>query len=176
MRATLAIAVTSLLLATPVVASGDAFCDGCGTSGPPGPPGPKGERGPRGPRGHVGPRGPQGVQGQPGTPGGAQGPPGPAGAPGPAGPKGAQGEPGVASIRLVSHTTPVNGSSPKTARVFCPAGTKLTGGGYETSVLSTDLVLRMSTPKGNSWEVNVIENGLSANISWSLTAHALCAS
>jgi Collagen triple helix repeat (20 copies) len=173
MRTALAVAVTSLLLATPVVASGDSSCF-CGVPGPPGPRGPKGERGPRG---HVGPRGPQGVPGAPGTPGGAQGAPGPTGPPGPAGPKGAQGEPGVASKQIVSHTSGLNGSNVKSARVVCPAGTILTGGGFTTSTLSTDLVLRRSNPEGNTWTIDMAEGpGFPSGIAWSVTAKAICVS
>jgi hypothetical protein len=62
--------------------------------------------------------------------------------------------------------------------VTCPAGTLLVGGGYQTSVLSTDLVLRELSPVGNnSWEVNVAEGPNFPNgIVWSVTARAICAS
>ncbi len=113
--------------------------------------GEKGEKGARGEKGDTGHRGPQGPAG-------------------PAGPS------GVAAVQIVTKTSPANVSTPKTARAFCPAGTVLTGGGYSTSVLSTDLVLRESSPAGNSWQVNVAEDAeFQVNIAWSLTAHAICA-
>ena len=172
MRTLLVAAAVAAALTVPVVASGSMSCAGCG--GDPGPRGPKGEQGPRGPRGHIGPQGPQGVPGQAGTPGG---PPGPAGPSGPTGPAGPVGAPGLASKVVATHTSGNNGSTPKTARVTCPAGTLLMGGGYSTSVLSTDLVLRQLTPVGaNSWEVNVAEGPDFPNgIAWSVTARAICA-
>ena len=114
----------------------------------PGPPGPRGEKGEKGDTGHRGPQGPEG----------------------PAGPS------GVAATQIVTKTSPSNTSTPKTARAFCPAGTVLTGGGFSTSVLSTELVLRESSPLGSSWEVNVAEDAdFPNNIAWSVTAHAICA-
>ena len=113
---------------------------------------------------HVpGPQGPKGEKGDTGH----RGPQGPAG---PAGPS------GVAATQIVTKTSPNNTSTPKTARAFCPTGTVLTGGGFSTSVLSTELVLRESSPLGSSWEVNVAEAAdFPNNIAWSVTAHAICA-
>lgn len=105
----------------------------------------------------------------------AQGPPGPKGERGPRGAKGEQGPAGIVETQLVTRKSATNVNAPKQLRAFCPRGTLLTGGGYSTSILSTDLVLRESTPKGNSWLVNVTENGLAGNIAWSLSVHAICA-
>lgn len=165
-------AVAAVLLMA-LICAAPGWADHGPVPGPPGPPGPRGEKGAKGPRG---PRGRAGAQGLPGTPGGPPGPAGAPGAPGPAGPPGPRGEPGVAGFRSVAHSSSSNASSPKTARAFCPRGTTLTGGGYSTSVLSTELILRESTPRGNGWSVNVAEAaGFQNGIAWSVTAHAICA-
>ena len=84
----------------------------------------------------------------------------------------------AADTQIVREVDGPSPSSPKKSMALCPAGTKLTGGGYETSILSSDLVLRESGPveigTRQGWSVNVIEDGLSANLSWSLTAEAIC--
>lgn len=52
----------------------------------------------------------------------------------------------------------------------------ITGGGYSTSALSTDLVLQRSSPVGNSWEVIVAARvGFPNGVAWSASAHAICA-
>lgn len=174
--------LTAMLMTTPVWASGDGArtaCD-CDPAGVPGPPGPRGKQGKRGPRGHTGPQGPQGI---PGTPGGPVGPAGVPGAPGVKGDTGATGPAGPRGPRarrsdpvVYANTSVSNTSSPKTATAHCPSNRRLTGGGFSTSVLSTDLVLRQSNPLGTrGWTVNVAEaSGFQSNIAWSVSAYAIC--
>ena len=120
----------------------------------PGPPGPKGDKGNTGTTGPAGTRGPSGDKGD----------------------KGARGPAGITETQIVTRTTATNVSTPKSVRAFCPSGTVLTGGGYSTSVISTELTLRLSTPQGKSWEANVAElPGFPNNVAWSLSAHAICA-
>ena len=59
----------------------------------------------------------------------------------------------------------------------CQNGTHLTGGGFMTNVLSSDLALRRSSPLGtNSWTADVAEqSGFPNNIAWSLTVYVVCA-
>ena len=117
----------------------------------PTPPGPKGEKGDTGARGPAGPKGEQGARGP-------------------------QGAAGVTDTQIVTKTSGNNPSASKTARAFCPAGTVITGGGYSTSALSTDLVLQRSSPVGNSWEVIVAARvGFPNGVAWSASAHAICA-
>jgi hypothetical protein len=121
---------------------------------PPGPKGEKGDTGARGPAGPKGERGPKGDQGE----------------------RGPQGAAGVTDTQLVTKTSGSNPSASKTARAFCPVGTVITGGGYSTSALSTDLVLQRSSPVGNSWEVIVAAKvGFPNGVAWSASAHAICA-
>lgn len=129
---------------------------------------------------NTGPRGPQGPAG---TPGGPPGPAGPKGDTGNRGPRGRRGPAGTASaVTLTSRvlsTTSANTTSPnKTLTVSCQAADEvLTGGGYMTTVLSTDLVLRRSSPLGaRSWTADVQEGpGFQTNISWALTVYVVCA-
>jgi hypothetical protein len=120
----------------------------------PGPPGPKGDKGDTGPAGARGPRGPKGKKGD----------------------KGARGPAGITDTRIVTKSSGNSPAADKRARAFCPAGTVITGGGYSTSALSTDLVLQRSSPVANSWEVIVAAKaGFPNGVAWSVSAHAICA-
>jgi hypothetical protein len=115
------------------------------------------------------------VKGEPG-PAGQPGTPGAPGQPGTPGQPGAPGAAGVTDTRIVSATSATNAATPKSARAICPVGTVITGGGFSSSVLSTDLVLRRSTPQGDSWSVDLAEGpGFPNGIAWSVTANAICA-
>jgi hypothetical protein len=126
--------------------------------------------------GSSGPAGPAGKQGAAGKDG-ANGKDGVAGPAGPKGDTGAQGPAGsVAGTRVLSTTSANNTAANKTLTVSCQAGEAMTGGGYMTNVLSTQLVLRRSSPLGNnSWTADVNEVGLSASIAWALTVYVVCA-
>jgi hypothetical protein len=120
----------------------------------PGPPGPKGDKGNAGPAGARGPRGAQGDRG----------------------PRGPTGPSGITDTQIVTKSTGSSTAATKTVRAFCPAGTVLTGGGYSTSALSTDLVLQRSSPVGNSWEVIVAAKlGFPSGVGWSVSDYAMCA-
>jgi Collagen triple helix repeat (20 copies) len=120
----------------------------------PGPPGPKGDKGNAGP---AGARGPQGAKGD-------------------RGPRGPAGPSGITDTQIVTKTSGLSPATTKTTRAFCPAGTVLTGGGYSTSALSTDLVLQRSSPVGNSWEVIVAAKaGFPSGVAWSVSDYAMCA-
>lgn len=108
---------------------------GQGTPGPQGPPGVKGDQGnqgiagPVGPRGLGGPQGLQGIQGLQGPPGPA-GPKGDQGPQGPAGPQGPKGDAGgIADWQSVARTVPIPTGAFSSARVPCPAGKTVVGGG-----------------------------------------------
>ena len=126
----------------------------------------KSEGGAPGPAGETGAQGPAG-------PTGAKGDKGDTGATGPAG---ADGSAGVLSQRVLSVTSPNNGNANKTLTASCQAANEvMTGGGYMTNVLSTQLVLRRSSPLGaRSWTADVNEVGLSASINWALTVYVVC--
>lgn len=122
--------------------------------GPAGPKGDKGDTGATGPAGATGPRGPKGKKGD----------------------KGQRGPAGITDTQIVTRTSVSSVAIDKTARAFCPAGTVITGGGYTTSTLSTDLVLQRSSPVGNSYEVIVTAKaGFPNGVAWSASAHAICA-
>ena len=98
-----------------------------GPQGPAGPAGPEGPQGPAGADGAVGPAGPQGPAG----PEGPQGPVGADGAVGPAGPQGPAGANGVSGFERVTAVqvrSIFNDDFNPVAT--CPAGKKVTGGGY----------------------------------------------
>jgi len=119
--------------------------------GDPAPANASARRGKRGPRG---PRGPRGI----------------AGAVGPQGAKGTFGS--IVSVQ----SSPVflcgffEGScSINTARAFCPAGTKITGGGYSGAGIRAFI----SAPVGDSWWVSAANE---SEFSTTFTASAVCAS
>jgi Collagen triple helix repeat (20 copies) len=114
-----------------------------------GPAGPMGPAGPAGPRGPAGPSGPEGPEG----------PAGPSGPTGPAGPRGAS---GVANVQYIAGGI-VEGTS--VARAFCPAGTKVTGGGGITSGFGVGL--QQNYPISD--ETGVIAYGSTA-IGWQAAA------
>lgn len=134
-----------------------------GAKGPQGEQGPPGEAGPpgaTGPQGEVGPPGLQGEQGLPGPIGpiglpgpiGPQGPVGDVGPPGPQGEQGPQGPPGV-----VPDIVYVTQSGVFNATAMCPAGYKVTGGGYINLSVGFSPSLTASAPNygGNAWTVIV---------------------
>lgn len=122
------------------------------------------------PRGPVGPRGPMGPPGPPGEDG-ADGPPGPPGEQGEPGPPGST----TITSTVLSSSTTSNGSSPKSLTVGCVNGGALLGGGYNTSVHDTDLILARSSPLGtNSWTAEVAEEQGYNGGNWSLTVYVVC--
>jgi hypothetical protein len=106
-----------------------------------------------------------------------RGPRGPRGVRGPRGPRGPSGSGGQVDTQVTTNASSANLQSPKRLIASCPRGTQLTGGGYSTSVLSDELVLRQSAPVGqDSWLVDVAETqDFQNNISWSLTVYVVCA-
>lgn len=123
----------------------------------------------RGPMGARGPRGPKGEMG-------AQGPKGSTGATGATGPKGTFGS----VVSYVSAPTllcpfEVGSCAVGAARVECPPGTTLTGGGYTgAGMLTTVTYSAPSGPSGNGWGVVAINfDEVSVN---ALRAVAECAS
>jgi len=137
-----------------------------GPQGEQGSPGPQGEQGPQGPQGEAGPQGEpgpqgeQGVQGEQGPQGetgpqGAQGFPGEQGPPGIQGPPGPQGEPGPPGP--APEIVYVTQAGVFTATAMCPAGYKVTGGGYINLSIGFSPGLNASAPNfgGNGWTVVV---------------------
>jgi hypothetical protein len=145
-----------------------------GPQGEPGPPGPQGEPGPPG---EQGPQGEQGSQGEPGPPGeqgpqGEAGPAGPQGVPGtqgPAGPPGPQGEPGPPGPgpEIVYRTQ----AGVFSATAMCPAGYKVTGGGYINLSIGFSPSLTASAPNfgGDGWTVVV-----TSLLTPAIQAYAVC--
>jgi hypothetical protein len=110
-----------------------------------------------------GPQGPQGAQG----PKGDQGAPGPQGATGPTGPAGPAGVSGYEIITNLG-TLPPNGTV--TVIANCPAGKRVTGGGYVVPAVGDTASL--SRPEGNNaWRVDFKSNGGSGDAS----VFAVCA-
>jgi len=145
-----------------------------GPMGNPGPQGPNGDTGPQGPAGtpgatgDTGPTGPQGAKGDTG----ATGPRGPQGDPGPAGPQGPPGDgapPGY--VMADSHPWNVNPLSEQTVYATCPAGQKVTGGGFADD---GNVNVTYNAPIDNTlsgWRVTAIGSLVGGRIE----AYAVCA-
>jgi len=154
-----------------------------GDPGPKGDPGAKGEKGDPGPKGDAGGAGPAGPAGAGGA--GPAGSPGLKGDPGPPGMKGDKGDPGVPGVsnyQTVFQDSSFDSSSPKTARVLCPTGTKALGGGGFVFVNGPNgdnepIALRWSEPRigGGGWTASAFETSPVA-ADWHVTAWAICAS
>jgi hypothetical protein len=173
MKVLLAVLISALLVATPVLAQGDGRI-------PPSPEKTKtakkkavkrGLRGLRGPRGHTGPQGldgrdgidgkdgldgKDGIDGQDGAPGGPQGDPGPPG--------------GLAGTQIVTNASASDTSATKSASAICPTGTVITGGGGSASLGTANI--SSTAPTNNTWGVTA--SGTSTD-PWSVTAYAVCA-
>lgn len=136
-----------------------------GEQGPPGEPGPQGEQGPQGPQGEPGAPGPIGPTGPVGPPGTA-GPPGEQGPQGEPGPQGEQGPPGA-----VPEIVYVTQAGVFSATAMCPAGYKVTGGGYINLSVGFSPGLNASAPNfgGNGW--TVVVNSL---LTPSIQVYAVC--
>ena len=120
------------------------------------------------------------VKGKTGAPG-APGTPGAPGAPGAKGDKGDKGDKGAAGATSISRITHylnvVNGESASVV-ADCPAGSTLTGGGFETTTTSPTMDVYRSAPDVNTagvaigWDVGV-SNSTGATVG--VTSTALCA-
>ena len=145
---------------------------GSGITGPTGAVGPMGEAGLPGPPGGAGPKGDTGAQGNIGDTG-ARGQTGTAGADGTVGPQGPAGPPQTFSV--TSATAPSSTVSPKTIQVSCLGAGQVVGGGYTTEP-QTALRLVASWPQGpQTWTVIVENDAFPPDVSWSVTAWAVCA-
>jgi hypothetical protein len=110
-----------------------------------------GPQGPEGPAGANGGRGATGATGDTG-PAGPPGPPGPKGDTGPAGAPGSDAHVSIA-MQTVSQSLPVLPAQTATADATCPAGTMMTGGGYNPAG-PQNLVITSNGPKNAStWSV-----------------------
>lgn len=174
MKVLLAVLISALLVATPVLAQGDG-----GGKIPPSPEkqakakkkkavvkrGPRGLRGLRGRPGidgrdgidgKDGLDGKDGADGQDGAPGGPQGDPGPPG--------------GLAGTQVVTNASASDTSATKSASAICPTGTVITGGGGSASLGTANI--SSTAPTNNTWGVTA--SGTSTD-PWSVTAYAVCA-
>jgi collagen triple helix repeat protein len=163
-----------------------------GPAGPQGPAGPAGSQGPKGddgPQGPAGPAGPQGDMGEQGPQGddGARGPAGPAGPQGDTGPQGPQGPegpqgpagPGLGGLQVIEQLSELNGDDTKVVLALCPEGSQAIGGGAsvggpnQVALADSDFYVDLF---GNriGWLARADEV-VSANVSWILVAHVLCA-
>lgn len=128
---------------------------------------------PAGAQGPAGPAGPAGPKGDPGAPG-AKGDQGPQGEPGVPGAQGQQGAPGLSGYQVVQGPDVVAapGASVQ-ATVSCPAGTRVLGGGYDTTS-STLVELNRSGPEsaGTRWFIRVTNNAAADR---TINAQAICA-
>lgn len=150
-----------------------------GLEGTAGAPGPAGNAGAAGIPGEIGEQGPKGDKGDKGDPGvnGLAGNKGDPGAVGPTGPQGPAGVSGIANVQTVVATSASNANpGNKNVSVVCPEGTKVLGGGFDTSPTTFQIVTLLSIPSGNGWDVVAAPNGLDPTVSWSAIAYALCGS
>jgi hypothetical protein len=139
----------------PVLGPDGRLSPGLGAVGPQGPRGVAGPTGPRGPAGLVGPKGSTGPKGDPGAPG----------------------APGISGYQVVTDTPLGNSEDNKLARLACPTGKKVIGGGaYIFGDTSAPVALKISAPSsdGNSWFAHAQEwTPYAAN--WSIWMFAICA-
>lgn len=150
-----------------VGAKGDKGDTGAkGEQGAQGVAGLKGEKGDQGIQGIAGPKGDKGDQGIQGI-AGVKGDKGDTGATGARGLTGAQGVAGLAGIQRVSITANVD-----VARVSCPAGKKVLGGGYIAPSNGSILVQQSYPSSDDAWTV-VVKNTGSARTNFE--AWAVCA-
>lgn len=146
-------------------------------TGPAGPAGAKGDTGPAGPIGPAGPAGPAGPTGAKGDTG-------------PAGPAGPQGVPGVSGRVTVSATSVVDASDFKSAIVYCPVGTRVTGGGamiftgspnniatgQPTAIIGSDPheFFDPDTGRQSGWRAFARESS-AWDVGWGIEVEAICA-
>lgn len=131
--------------------------------GPVGPQGIKGETGLKGDRGEAGLKGDQGLKGDKGDKGDA----GPAGIQGPRGLTGPAGAPGLMDIQRIKIIANVD-----VAKVSCPAGKKVLGGGFVAPSNGTVLVQQSYPSSDDSWTIVVKNTG---NARTNFEAWAICA-
>jgi hypothetical protein len=111
----------------------------------------------------ISPRAKAGLRGQ-------RGPRGQAGLAGPTGPAGGF-DPSKVSYRYELGITPPGGAV--SASASCLPGEKVIGGGFDTLVDRTDMLVLESKPSGNSWTVRMVNEPPGAG--WSFFAYAVCA-
>lgn len=126
----------------------------------------------RGPQGVAGPAGPSGATGSAG-PAGPIGPAGPTGAQGPTGPAGPRGPAATPSLivsHVVNHFT-IPAHAGQSGEAQCPAGTIVTGGGYdlgEGSLAEGQKIVDNDVASGDtSWSVfvtNLADFPITANV------------
>jgi Collagen triple helix repeat (20 copies) len=113
--------------------------------------------------GPQGPQGPQGVQG-------------PRGEKGEKGDTGAQGAPGLSGYQQVNDFSAFDNTSPKSANAFCPAGTKVIGGGATINGDNANIALKVDIARsdGSGWISTAYETAPTAG-NWNVNARAICA-
>jgi hypothetical protein len=115
------------------------------------------------------------LRGQQG-PVGLQGPKGDGGERGPAGPTGPKGDPGVSGYQQVNAVSAFDSSPSKAATAYCPAGTKVIGGGAFVNATGGPVAVQSSVPLpgGDGWGVTAYESSAHAG-TWNVYARAICA-
>jgi hypothetical protein len=116
--------------------------------------------------GLIGPQGPQGPQGVQG----------PRGEKGEKGDTGAQGAPGLSGYQQVNDFSAFDSTTPKSANAFCPAGTKVIGGGATINGANTNIALKVDIARsdGSGWISTAYETAPEAG-NWNVNARAICA-
>jgi len=119
-----------------------------------------------GAQGAVGPQGPQGIPGPPGATG-ATGATGSTGATGPAGAD------GVSGLETVNASTGIGAGQQIIGTLYCPAGKKVVGGGWNTSGSSYQVYVTASAPTadGGGWTGGMYSTG---GPTQTLTLYAIC--
>jgi hypothetical protein len=181
-RGEMAVFLIKTLDLVPAGSTGPAGPPGpAGAAGPAGPTGPTGANGPGGPVGPTGPQGPAGAAGVagPAGPTGPQGPTGATGPDGPVGPTGPQGPagPAIAGLEIVSASSVIDDTNPKTVTATCPTGKILLGGGAQitNSAGNNNIALFASYPSAtDTWTGTGVATDPNVG-TWSLSAHAICA-
>ena len=152
--------------------------------------GDKGDKGDTGEQGVPGKDGTNGVDGKDGLPGkdgtngvdGKDGLPGKEGPKGDVGPQGPPGPPAAIDPAGVAVAGVANAQGMKTLVAQCPAGTRITGGGFVTKGLHTPPNVGLQLPifsinslsgdVPNAWRVDFVQPGPSTS---DVEAHAFCA-
>lgn len=175
---------------TPGLPGGEGKPGETGPAGPKGDTGAKGDTGPAGTPGVAGVAGTQGTAGPPGEvgakgatgatgasgPKGATGPRGATGAPGPAGAAGPAGPASSVVTSTAVGSSANDTSTSKTANATCPAGTKVTGGGFAIIPSDPGLIPTHTGPVGTSgWAATAEQLSLPPGTVWQLLTFAQCA-
>lgn len=105
---------------------------------------------------------------------GAVGPQGPKGDTGAKGSPGATGQPGTSGYEIVTATTAIDTSTPKTINVACPTGKKAVGGSAAYNNYGYEAVSSHPLADGSGWSAHADHLPIGTSQTWALIVWAVC--